>query len=97
MSLRPRRHVPIPSRFSRIVSGTIGYTIAGFVLFHFLTHNQPYGTHDLILAAFGMVGLNLGIGQNVNDGINAVTRLALAIRSGRRRDTVTGQFKAVPK
>jgi len=78
---------PLP--WGRVVAGAVGYTIAGCVVFHFLAHREPYNSGDLILAAFGMIGLNLGIGKSVNDGLDAVTRFVGTLRSGWAKSRTT--------
>ena len=66
----------------RLISGLVGYGITASVLYHFLTHREPWTTNDLVLASFGVLGLQVGIGKSVTEGIEALGRLAEVVRTG---------------
>ncbi len=68
--------------WGRVISGTVGYGIASAVVTHFLLHREPFSSGDLILAAFGMMGLQLGIGKSIVEMLEAFTQFVGTARSG---------------
>ena len=72
---------------AKLFRSFMGYTIAGLVVWHFLTHNEPYNTKDLFRAIFGTMGLQLAIGKNPLAALNGFVNLVRALRGGKSTPT----------
>jgi len=72
---------------AKLFRSFMGYTIAGLVVWHFLTHNEPYNTKDLFRAIFGTMGLQLAIGKNPLAALDGFVNLIRAMRGGKSTPT----------
>jgi hypothetical protein len=72
-----------PTDWNGIVRVTVGYTLTGVVVWHFLSHNEPYDTKDLFRAIFGTMGLQLAINKNPLAALDGFVGLVRALRGGK--------------
>jgi hypothetical protein len=73
----------LPTDWRGIIRTTVGYTLAGVVVWHFLSHNEPYDTKDLFRAIFGTMGLQLAINKNPLAALDGFVDLVRALRGGK--------------